>query len=407
MYNKKHLHSLLGYLGIGFISGAISHGFFSETRSIIMASIGIGLFLLGELLKEGEKNYISLLVFGLLYSVAVGMVSGGLQHFLDSPLRSLWIIPVGYGVSLLVFPWKEKLMEIKRRQHLLSIIIGLAISVGLYFGIQEAIKRLPAELFLQIGDSKDHGHEGEEKPQEVAKKLDLQRTCTSPRELSIVPLYNDQPLNDLQTINDKYIHLMLVRQDGRGFMHLYPEKNKATGKRVTSITFPSVGLRYLYADLYSKQFGPQVITGSILANGVKEPFTPTPVVTGETVINVSGLDYRIERDTLAVQQDNRFTVIIPTGEAQEYFGAKGHMAIINLSDMSYSRGVVDEQYAGGGVSFTTNFTKPGIYRIFIQMMVNEQVVTLPFTVMTPEKANPAIQLPQEDVLIESHTGDEH
>jgi|GEM_PF-5182410 len=41
------------------------------------------------------------------------------------------------------------------------------------------------------------------------------------------------------------------------------------------------------------------------------------------------------------------------------------------------------------------------------MMVNEQVVTLPFTVMTPEKANPAIQLPQEDVLIESHTGDEH
>ena len=163
----------------------------------------------------------------------------------------------------------------------------------------------------------------------------------------------------------------------------------------------------MYADVYSKQFGQQVITGSILANGAKEPFVPTQIVTGQTTINVSWVDYRIERDTLAVQQDSRFTVIIPAGEAQEYFGAKGHMAIVNLSDMSYGRWVVDEQYTGGWVSFITNFPKPGIYRIFIQIMINEQVVTLPFTIMTPEKGNPTVQLPEQDVLVESHTGDEH
>jgi uncharacterized protein (DUF305 family) len=107
MFNKQHFITVLSYIGIGFISGAISHWFFSGTRSLIMAALGILLFLVAEVLSEEKKNRWELIIFVILYSLAIWMVSGWLQHFLDSPMRSLWIVPVGYFVSLVVYQLKH------------------------------------------------------------------------------------------------------------------------------------------------------------------------------------------------------------------------------------------------------------------------------------------------------------
>jgi hypothetical protein len=144
MYNKQHLVSLLGYLWIWFIGGSISHGFFSWTRSFIMAIIGIILFILGEYLKWGEKHYGHLIVGWLIYSIAVGMVSGGLQHFLDSPLRSLWIIPVGWIISTIIFPYKEGLTKAKIGK---SILIWALISVWWFGLLYLLMEQLPQSLF--------------------------------------------------------------------------------------------------------------------------------------------------------------------------------------------------------------------------------------------------------------------
>ncbi len=43
----RHTATLLQYIGIGLISGAISHGFFSGFRSLVTAIIGIVVFILG------------------------------------------------------------------------------------------------------------------------------------------------------------------------------------------------------------------------------------------------------------------------------------------------------------------------------------------------------------------------
>jgi hypothetical protein len=143
---KKHVISLLSYLGIGFISGAISHGFFSGTRSLVMACLGIILFLIGEYLKWEHGSYVELFVFALIYSVAVGMFSGGFQHFLDSPMRSLRIIPLGYFISLLVYPYKEWLRGYNLRW---SLIRWLVISLCLYALIWLMIWIVPAKYFMQ------------------------------------------------------------------------------------------------------------------------------------------------------------------------------------------------------------------------------------------------------------------
>ena len=145
---KKHLISLLSYIGVGFISGAISHGFFSGTRSIVMATIGIILFITGEYLKWETKSYFELFMFALIYSIAVGMASWWFQHFLDSPMRSLWIIPIGYLISLMVYPYKEWLHGYNLKK---SLIWWIIIRVLLYFILYGAL-----HLIQQVYFAADH-----------------------------------------------------------------------------------------------------------------------------------------------------------------------------------------------------------------------------------------------------------
>lgn len=145
MIQKQHLINLLSYIGIWLIAGSISHGFFSGTRSIITALIGIVLFLAGEYLKWDHKSYLELFIFALIYSVAIGMVSGWIQHFLDSPTRSLWIVPAWYLISLIVYPYKEWLHGYNFAKTLMWWII---VSVILYWLLYLGIRLLPSTYFM-------------------------------------------------------------------------------------------------------------------------------------------------------------------------------------------------------------------------------------------------------------------
>ena len=85
---------LLKYSGISFISGAVNHGFFSGSRSIWTAAIGIVLFVLGAWLEhrltdsdseEPRSGLAHTLIWGSLLSIGLGFFTGGLQHFLTHP----------------------------------------------------------------------------------------------------------------------------------------------------------------------------------------------------------------------------------------------------------------------------------------------------------------------------------
>ncbi len=107
----RHTATLFQYAGIGLISGSISHGFFSTTRSFITAGFGIIVFLIGLVMEKHinmEKiGSVSALFIGVFFSIGTAMISGGAQHFLDSPWRSVTIMPIGYLVSLLMYRQKE------------------------------------------------------------------------------------------------------------------------------------------------------------------------------------------------------------------------------------------------------------------------------------------------------------
>ena len=142
------------YLWVWFISWAMSHWFLSWTRNLIMAWIGITIFLISEFLKEWEKNYIYTIIFWLFYGLCVGMVSWWFQHFLDDPERSTYIIPIWFVLGYIIYTYKEN----KNNLNLSNIIKVLAAWFLLFALSYSGWKYLPNSAFSPLANH----HEKEE-----------------------------------------------------------------------------------------------------------------------------------------------------------------------------------------------------------------------------------------------------
>ncbi|NBS40254.1 MAG: hypothetical protein EBS73_13460 [Betaproteobacteria bacterium] len=85
---------------------------FSEQRSLVTAAIGVVFYLIGAAMElkatsDGSKKWADLLGFGIVASIGLGFFTGGLQHFPDSPERSLWVVPLGFFLSSLALYFSQ------------------------------------------------------------------------------------------------------------------------------------------------------------------------------------------------------------------------------------------------------------------------------------------------------------
>jgi uncharacterized cupredoxin-like copper-binding protein len=133
-FGKQHGIMLMKYAGISFISGAVNHGFFSGSRSLWTAAIGIVLFVAGAWLEhraseeKHEQGLFQSLLMGTLLSIGLGFFTGGLQHFPDSPARSAWVVPLGFFIS--VFALASTLqLRWQRALWIYTLGLGIVISV--------------------------------------------------------------------------------------------------------------------------------------------------------------------------------------------------------------------------------------------------------------------------------------
>ena len=155
-FASTHTATLLKYGGISFIAGAVNHGMFSESRSLITAAFGVCFYLLGSWLEmrlqDAQRlSWADVLGVGIVSSIGLGFFTGGLQHFPDSPDRSVWVVPLGFALSLLALyyiDWRTR-MSVNRliTYALFSIAVVSACSALAW-----------TQLAGQAGDGHGHSH---------------------------------------------------------------------------------------------------------------------------------------------------------------------------------------------------------------------------------------------------------
>ncbi len=129
---KEHVAIIIKYTGISFITGWLSHWFFSGERQIITSLVWVVFFIVWTLLeqKPEERDYIRTIIFSSVLAVAIWALTWGLQHFPDSPDRSVWLVPAWFLVSIYAYLSLEKEV-IYKKIHLIYAWLGFVFFVGL------------------------------------------------------------------------------------------------------------------------------------------------------------------------------------------------------------------------------------------------------------------------------------
>jgi len=97
----KYLVYIIYFLGIGMVSSGIVLMPFNYVRYSIILSIGLGLFITGSVFNEVviDKHHLTLwesvklIVVSLTLAIGIGMISGGISHFKESPNYVSYLIP--------------------------------------------------------------------------------------------------------------------------------------------------------------------------------------------------------------------------------------------------------------------------------------------------------------------------
>lgn len=140
----KYLVYIIYFLGIGMTSSGIVLMPFNVMRYSIILCIGLGLFITGSVFNEvvidnhhmSAIESIKLVIFSLTLAIGIGMISGGISHFKESPMYVSYLIPLGIIISFISFTFKNNFTLTKKEKIIVftgSIILAIIIYISLSF----------------------------------------------------------------------------------------------------------------------------------------------------------------------------------------------------------------------------------------------------------------------------------
>lgn len=152
---SKYLVYVIYFLGIGMTASGIVLMPFNYVRYSIILFIGLGLFLTSSIVNEiiidnhkmSGKESLRLILLSLTLALGIGMISGGIAHFKESPVYVAFLIPLGIVVSFISFILKNHPDVFKKNGFKLSIgviTVAAILFIGLYSGANTAKLNMPA-----------------------------------------------------------------------------------------------------------------------------------------------------------------------------------------------------------------------------------------------------------------------
>lgn len=135
----KYLVYIIYFLGIGMTSSGIVLMPFNAVRYSIILFIGLSLFIAGSIFNEVVIDHrhmsaiesINLIILSLTLAIGIGMISGGISHFKESPTYVSYLIPLGIIISFISFVFKNK-FKLNRKEKLI-VFTGVVILAVIIF----------------------------------------------------------------------------------------------------------------------------------------------------------------------------------------------------------------------------------------------------------------------------------
>jgi hypothetical protein len=189
------------------------------------------------------------------------------------------------------------------------------------------------------------------------------------------------PVRHFDRDNTKLLHLIVVRTDLTGYQHLHPRLD-ADGTFTVALRTALPGSYRAITDFVID--GRKYVLGTTLTapGPVRSIPLPTPVMEN----SVDGYHVELQRPArLTAGQEAQLTFRItrhgqPINDLEPYLGSYGHLVALHAPEVAYSHVHPNSaDPASGAVTFTTELSERGTYRLFLQFQTHGRVHTVAFT----------------------------
>lgn len=194
-----------------------------------------------------------------------------------------------------------------------------------------------------------------------------------------------KPVTRFAIVNDKPLHLIVVRHDLTDFQHLHPTM-APDGTWSIALTLPEPGTYRAYAD-FSALDAKNTPVAAVLGVDLTVPGSVGSVARSlpapSTVDTVDGLTVSYAGQlTPGVAEPLLFTVTAGGHPVtlQPYLGVFGHLVVLRPSDLGYLHVHPEPTLADGAVKFWLAAPGTGSFRMFLNFQVDGVVHTASFTV---------------------------
>ena len=236
----------------------------------------------------------------------------------------------------------------------------------------------------------------------VPMTLDVTMTATGAK----------KPIGQYDPELGKVMHLIVISNDLRDFVHVHGEGVDKRGRVETYVRFPHSGFYHVYADAAPAGLGQQVFRFDLrvgTAQGASAPAEAPPLPPPSLDALDGAYTVRLDPFTLTASQAATLHLHIlhdgqPALDVVPYLGVAAHAVFISVSDLSYihvhaqapgTQGRDTGDMAGmpgmGDLPLTGRVPpdlalhieplKAGTYRLWLQFMAGGQVRTVAFTVI--------------------------
>ena len=188
---------------------------------------------------------------------------------------------------------------------------------------------------------------------------------------------------DFDVAHEKRMHLIVVRRDLTGFQHLHPVQ-AADGTWAAPVKLGEPGSYRVFAD-FTRGGKAITLAGDLQASG-KATLRPLPEP--ERTADAGGGLAITRAGTLRAEAGHQATLTFTAAagaapaKLQPYLGAGGHLVALREGDLAFLHVHPTNDpagWAGGRVSFESQFPTTGRYRLFLQVQTGGAVHTAAFT----------------------------
>lgn len=195
--------------------------------------------------------------------------------------------------------------------------------------------------------------------------------------------------SDFDIVHEKIMHTIVVKKDLTDFQHVHPEINSDGVFALEGFVFPRTGHYRLFADFSPKSTGHAshhhssvVLYHDITVGELDEKERPDIQLTSRDQAQGYDVTMSLVREghmptlTFTIRRDGQLIV-----DLENYLGALGHLVVLSQDNLEYLHAHPTNSSGlkqNGTIDFMVHFTKPGLYKAFLQFQHENKVVTSGF-----------------------------